>query len=213
MSFTITVAQRKGGVGKTTLAVGLAAELNRRRGKTALIDADSQQSACQWAKLGKLQFPIYEMALIDQTSTNWIRALARVTKDYDYVVIDTAPAERPLGVSMVISSLILVPCTPSGLDLDATARTLEMVDIVRARRQGAPRLILVPNRVDSRTLEGRQLVAELAGFGEIVSESIGHRAAFVRAFTAGTSVAEIPEGPVAQQEMSQLCDLVERHLR
>jgi chromosome partitioning protein len=68
----------------------------------------------------------------------------------------------------------------------------------------------VPNRVDARMLEGRQLVENLIGFGEVVSPTIGNRTAFIRAFAAGQAVAAI-SGP-AQREIGLLCDLVERTL-
>ena len=64
---------------------------------------------------------------------------------------------------------MVVPCTPSGLDLEATARTLEIIDAVRARPDGFPVLILAPNRIDRRTLEGRQLVDELTNSPALAS--------------------------------------------
>ena len=62
-SFTrrIAVAQRKGGVGKTTIAVSIAAELFERGDDVVLIDADPVRSACQWAALGGLRFPVREL--------------------------------------------------------------------------------------------------------------------------------------------------------
>jgi chromosome partitioning protein len=212
MSYIIAVVQRKGGVGKTTLAVCVAAELHRRGREIALIDSDPQRSACQWAEPGNLQFPVYEIALTNQTVTNWVRELVRVAAKYEYAVVDTAPSERNLGASIAISNLVLVPCTPSGLDLEATVRTLEIIDAVRNRRRGHPSLIMVPNRVDARTREGKQIVDELAAFGEVVSPAIGNRSAFVRAFTAGRSVAEMPDGQLGHREIAQLCNLVERRL-
>ncbi len=212
MSIAIAVAQRKGGVGKTTLAVSLAAELHRRSKQIALIDADPQRSACQWAEPGNLQFPVYEIAFADQTIANWVREFNRVAAGYDYVVVDTPPNERALGASIAVSNLVLVPCTPSGLDLEATARTLEIIDMVRNRWRAHLSLILVPNRVDLRTLEGRQVVDELTGFGEVIGPTIGDRSAFVRAFSAGQSVADMPDGHVAFREIQLLCDLVEKNM-
>ncbi len=123
----------------------------------------------------------------------------------------TAPSDRSLGAASAISDLVLVPCTPSGLDLDATVRTLEIVDAVRARLHGIPRLVLVPNRVDRRTLEGQQLIDELTAFGEYVSPAMGDRAVFVRAFCTGFAISTWA-GAAAFGEICSLTDLVERRL-
>jgi chromosome partitioning protein len=210
MTNIIAVAQRKGGVGKTTISVSIAAELGRRGKNVALIDGDPQASACHWAQLGNLEFPVYEIPLASQTVPTWVRDVGAVSADF--IVVDTAPNDRALGASIALANLVLVPCTPSGLDLDATARTLEIIDAVRARRRGYPNMILVPNRVDARTLEGRQLVEELTAFGEVVSPTIGDRAPFVRAVSTGHSVAKEPGGAVAHREIQLLCDVVERSL-
>lgn len=212
MSYIIAVAQPKGGVGKTTLAVSVASELHRRGKAVALIDADPQRSACQWAAPGNLNFPVYEVALTGQNVNNWYRELIRVCANYSYVVVDTAPSEHALSASTGVSSLVLVPCTPSGLDLEAMVRALEIIDTVRTRRRGLPSLILVPNRVDARTLEGRQLVEELTGFNEAVAPTIGDRSAFARAFSTGRSVTEIADGQMADHEIKLLGDLIEKYV-
>ena len=110
-----------------------------------------------------------------------------------------------------LRDLVLVPCTPSGLDLEATVRTLEIIDAARVRPRGVPRLILVPNRADRRMLEGQQLIDELTAFGEYVSPAIGDRAVFVRAFSSGFAVSKWA-GAVAYGEICLLTDLVERLL-
>jgi chromosome partitioning protein len=207
MRRVISIAQRKGGVGKTTLAVCLAAELTARGRDAALIDSDPQGSASRWAEPGNLDFPVYEIVLGDQPVVPWAREVQRI--EANYIVIDTAPNDRSLGAASAISDLVLVPCTPSGLDLDATTRTLEIIDAVRVRPHGVPDVILVPNRVDQRTLEGQQLVEELTAFGVRVSRSIGNRTAFVRAFSSGHSISGPWAGELVRGEIRSLCDLVE----
>ena len=54
---TILVANRKGGVGKTMVAITLAAALARRDGGVALADADPQKSALRWLKQRPAEAP------------------------------------------------------------------------------------------------------------------------------------------------------------
>ena len=206
----ITVAQRKGGAGKTTIAVNIAGELSRRNYNVALVDSDPQASACQWAGLENLEFPVYEIGLDNSTVGNWVQEVRGVKADL--VVIDTAPSERHLGASIAVSDLILIPCTASGLDIDATEQTLAIIRAVRRRRPSPLAVVLVPNRIDRRTLEGQQLEEELQSFGEIVAPAIGNRSAFVRAFATGQSVAEFASGQGADSDIKRLCDLVLREL-
>ena len=209
MRRVISIAQRKGGVGKTTVAVCVAAELKARGHDVTLVDTDPQCSASRWADPGNLDFPVTELVLGEQSVVTWAKEVQRIKADY--VVLDTAPNDRSLGAASAISDLVLVPCTPSGLDLEATIRTLEIVDALRVRPDGFPRLILVPNRVDRRTLEGQQLVDELTAFGEHVSPPIGDRSVFVRAFAAGFPISAWA-GELAYGEIRTLTDLVESFL-
>lgn len=210
----ITVAQRKGGVGKTTIAVNIAGELSRRNYNVALVDSDPQGSACQWAGLGNLEFPVYEIGLENfdrATLVKWVHEIRRL--EADIVVIDTAPGERQLGAAISIANLILVPCSASGLDIEATERTIAIIQAARRNRSTPLEVILVPNRIDRRTLEGQQLESELRSFGEMVGPAIGQRSAFVRAFATGQSVAEFASGQAADIEIHMLGDLVVRVLR
>jgi chromosome partitioning protein len=207
----IVVAQRKGGVGKTTIAVSLAAELHHRGMKVALIDADPLQSANQWAALGGLKFPIQVLTFsVNQPVAQWASAVKRIVGDY--VVIDTPPSDEALASSIALADVAVIPCLPSGLDLEATSRTLDIVEAVRRRRASHLHVVLVPNRVDRRTLEGRQLVEEMESFGETVASPIGNRYAFVRSFSLGISAAQLDPRGHADRELSKLCDLVENSL-
>jgi chromosome partitioning protein len=206
----ITVGQQKGGVGKTTIAICIAGELSKRNYDVALVDSDPQRSSCQWAELGNLEFPVHEIGMENTTIGDWALEVKGVRAEI--TVIDTAPSERQLAASIALADLVLVPCTASGLDIEATERTVAIIRAVRGRRPSHLAVIIVPNRIDRRTLEGQQLERELQTFGEIVGPAIGSRSSFVRAFAAGQSITELAPDDVADLEIQKLCDLVVREL-
>lgn len=203
MARILVVCQRKGGVGKTTLSVNLAAELSRRRLDVGLVDADPQGSACHWAEPGNLAFPVYELHCDAWGVAEWAQEVRSLS--HDFVVVDCPPGDRDLGAAMALADLAVVPCTPSGLDVEATASTLRIADAVRSRRAAPLSVLVVPNRVDMRSLEGQQLGQALAELGEPIASPIRSRSIFVRAFGAGTSIADAASGGRADQEMRDLC--------
>jgi chromosome partitioning protein len=207
----IAFAQRKGGVGKTTLAIGVAAELTNRGRQVAMVDADPQRSACAWAELGLLPFAVWEIPLEETGGEHWAEDLKHV--ETPLVVLDTAPTARGLNAALAVASLVVVPCTPSGLDIEATRQSIAMIGEARQQHRRHIGAILVPNRVDLRTLEGRQFFQELQSFGEAVGPPIGHRVALVRAFTTGQAVGDYARDSMAAREIEQLCSYIELTLR
>lgn len=209
----IGVAGRKGGSGKTTLAVHLAAELASRRRSVVLVDCDQQASASHWAEPEKLPMPVHHMPLeLGGNVARWSKAIRSL--DVAYVVLDSPPhLDAALGGIIGLADLAVVPCGPSGLDLVATAETVSLIrDIRAARGDGKPRVILVPNRVDRRTGSGRELSKELHDMGEQVAGEIGARTAFSDAFNAGVWVGKYAPGSAAHQEMQSFADEVLAYL-
>jgi chromosome partitioning protein len=202
----IGVVQRKGGVGKTTIAINLAGEISERGRAVLAIDADDQQSALQWAKPRGLSFPVRELPIRPGQAKSWANSLAGMRAEF--VVVDTPPNDYAIGTTVAVSNLVIVPCTPSGLDLESTAYALTVVNAVRQRRAGELPVLLVPNRVDFRSLEGQQLAEELDRLGERVGPQLGDRVAYVRAFAAGQTVSTYARGSSSDLEMKALCDTV-----
>ena len=89
----IAVAQRKGGVGKTTIAISVAAELRQRRNDVLLVDSDPQQSASQWAEPGCLKFPVRGLVLGDQPVAHWVKLVRHLAASR--LVIDWHPTIAP----------------------------------------------------------------------------------------------------------------------
>lgn len=203
----IAVANQKGGVGKTTLAVCLAAEMTERGHDVSLVDADPQRSACAWAELGQLTYPVYEIPLDRRSEPEWAALVASINAEC--IIVDAAPNEDAVRHIIAHADIIIIPCSPSGLDLAATRSTVLMINDERQRRGADLGVVLAPNRVDTRTLEGRYFLDELNSIGEWVTNPIGYRNAFIRAFTSGEAVNTSAPTSKADQEIKTLCSLLE----
>ena len=111
MAKIICVANRKGGVGKTTLATNLAVALNNK-GKSILIDADEQQSASKWAKQRN------DIECISVHS-ELLTKLEEIDSKYDYILIDVAGRDSTIfREALLVANTLIVPTQPSLLDLD-----------------------------------------------------------------------------------------------
>ena len=106
MPHVISIIQSKGGTGKTTSAMFLAAALERKGRKVVVIDMDPQLSAFQWAEqTADIRFPVVK-ATSERELNTW---LSRTT-EADYLIVDTPPgAGNLIDAAASIASLILVP--------------------------------------------------------------------------------------------------------
>ena len=204
--FVITIAQRKGGAGKTTLAAQLATAWLRQGARVALLDIDPQASLTAWvelrrARLGAENVGFDFASLPGWRAAQWIEDRARGA---EFVVVDGPPhAEVEARIAVRAAGLVLVPVQPSPLDLWATEATLAM-----AREERRPAVVVL-NRVPSRSSLTDRVAADLAAAGAAIAATrIGNRVALVRAMASGLGVVEIPGANSAAAEITALAEEV-----
>jgi chromosome partitioning protein len=181
----IAVVSQKGGAGKTTLAVHLAAEA-AKSGVALIIDTDPQATASRWSEWRSGTEP----EVIDCGAPTLLAGkLAKAAElGADIAVIDTPPhADAMARQAARLADLILIPCRPRAFDLAAIEAT---ADLVRSSRK--PAFVVFnagPPRGPHIYREAAELITE--GFGlEIAPIVLPERAAFHHSAAAGRTAPE-----------------------
>lgn len=218
----IAIGNLKGGTGKSTLAVNLACALGvGAKRQAVLVDADTQETAVEWGARGQLPVAVEPLPLAPDSGQGngkgsgdgaWLEAVNGLAARHDFVVLDLPPH---LGASIVLAlvaaDLFVVPVTPSGADIRATSKAIDLLRQARTvRGNGKPGCLLVPSRVDRRTAAGKEIEAVLHDFGEPVAPAIGQRSAHVDAFTAGEWIGAYAPRTTAHDEIQALTAIIRR---
>ncbi len=209
----ITIAQQKGGSGKTTLTAHMAAAalLSRKGASVALLDIDPQGSLGEWFEAREELLGEQDAGFSFRTASGWgarreARAMAR---DHDYVFADTPPkSDREAQPAIEAASLVLIPMQPSPVDLWATQLSLDLTE-----KERVPALVVL-NRVPPRAKLTSEILDALNGMGPAVAQSVlGNRTAYAAAMGKGSSVLEESGNKLAVHEVQALFKEVESALK
>ncbi len=201
MSVVITVAQQKGGAGKTTLAANLAAALAEGR-RVAVLDIDPQRSLSRWHALraGRTGVPLVVLSEI----SGWRLGteIDRLRKLHDVLIVDSPPQiDTDAKLAIRAADLVLVPLQPSPPDLWAAEGTLKLA----AAENRTARLLF--NRAPASGSLRAAVEAEIGGRGyPMLAATLGNRVGFAGAFAKGMGVTETAPRSTAAQELRAVLD-------
>lgn len=179
----ITIANLKGGAGKTTTAVYLANALSSS-GRTLLIDADPQGSALSWSETaGDFPLPVVAAPVKDLQ-----KRVPQLAEGYKHVVIDTPPGELAITRSaMLAATTVLIPIPPSLMDLDRLRPTLELLAEIENLHE--PQVVCLLTRVRKGTRSSKAAREVLAELGlNVLDAEVSLREGYANGF--GLSLTE-----------------------
>jgi chromosome partitioning protein len=200
MAIVITVAQQKGGTGKTTLAANLAAAL-APSSRVALLDIDPQKSLTRWHGIRESrEAKAPAMTFSDVSGWRLTTQLDRLKRSHDVVLIDSPPQiDTDARLAIRGADLVLIPVQPSPPDVWAAEGTLALA---AAERRDA-RVVL--NRVPPASRLGETVKADLATRKmPLLRTAIGNRTGFATAFAVGLGVTEATPRSSAATELRAL---------
>lgn len=189
----ISVLNQKGGVGKTTIALSLAAYLSKKS-KVLVIDADPQNSSTNWYLSNDEEEVKFTVTSLSHKKIHL--EIEEIKKEYDYIVIDGPPRTTEVVRSCILSSdLILIPCTPSVYDIWASQETVKIIEEALSFKENIEYTFLINKKI-VKTAIGRDAVKTLRDLKvPILKSHICQRVAFAEAAAQGKTVLDIePKG-------------------
>jgi chromosome partitioning protein len=208
---TIALLARKGGAGKTTVAIHMGVLAQAAGQKVVFFDLDPQRSLAAWWQSRSASTPP-----LVETDARRLPDLLRdaSAEGYDLAVVDTPPAvtfdtARVAGGGV---DLVLIPLRPSVLDIYAVEGTAAVVKATKARA------LLVLNACQPSTVAGEagttaEARAALAGMGlTVAATSLAQRMDYTRALNGGEAVSEFAPASKAATEVRRLWREVQQEM-
>ena len=194
----IAILNQKGGVGKTTLSVNIAASLARAGSRVLLVDADPQGSALDWAAARQTAqlFPV-----VGLPKPTLHRDVDQLGAGYDHVLIDGPPRVTELARSAIMAAdLVITPVQPSPYDVWAADEVVKLIDEARIYKPALNSVFAI-NRKIVNTALGRDVRDALATYSlPALAAVICQRIVFAESAAQGLAAFEVePEGTAARE--------------
>ena len=174
----ITVAGFKGGVGKTTTAVHLAAYF-QKKGETLLVDGDPNRSATGWGQRGNLPFKVVDLM-----------QAARQSPKFEHVIIDTAARPNRDEIEALVEGcdLLVLPTSPDALSIDALFQTVELL-----QEFGSDRARILLTMVHPKPIKMAQMAREALSDLPLFDSMVRRYICYEKASLQGVPVYEVKD--------------------
>jgi chromosome partitioning protein len=161
MGQVISLVNQKGGVSKSTTSVHLCYWLiAKKKQKTLLIDADTQESSSLWVRdMEEIEIPHQ----VIQTPDDLLEQIPELAADYDYVIVDSpANLSETNRAILFRSDLAIIPVQPTGVDLRSTKDVIRLIKQAQSVRGGLPNAVLFLSRAVKNTKLKDEAIALLS---------------------------------------------------
>jgi chromosome partitioning protein len=194
-------------VGKTTLAISLAASFASRKQRVLLVDADPQGSALDWVAVRGGDAPF---AAVGIPKPILHLELPKLSKDYDIMVIDGPPRIYEVARSAVMASdAVLIPVLPSQFDVWAAEETVKLLEQCASYKDRLKAAFVI-NRKIANTAIGRDVAKALKQYPlPVLASAVCQRVAFAES-ARGRTVLEIDAESSASKEIQALAKEVQK---
>jgi chromosome partitioning protein len=193
----ISFQNQKGGVGKTTLSINVAAALALTGLRVLIVDSDPQGSVRDWASVRE-DTPPFHVIGMDRPTIH--RDLPAMTENYDHIIIDAPPRVSELARSAILASdCVVIPVQPSPYDVWAAKEIVAIINEAAVFKENI-KSVFVINRKITNTAIGREVKDALQVYNlPVLDAQVCQRVLFAESAATGKTIFEVD--PLSQAAM------------
>lgn len=216
MAIIVTIANQKGGVGKSCIALNLSAAFAELPARVLLVDCDFQQTSVKIAAGAPADHPFPATVIGLPKAEDGLGSLLKPqVPNYDFIVIDGPPSHfsKVTRAAVALADIVLLPTIPSKQDLLSTEETAEIIKNLETLLDRPIRAFVVLNQTERTRMKRMvdEVLAETISYPATKTQ-IRKRTSYREAASFGRSVLEMGD-PEAAQDMRALREEVLSHVR
>ena len=198
----ISFQNQKGGVGKTTLSINVAAALALTGLRVLIVDSDPQGSVRDWASVRE-DTPPFHIIGMDRPTIH--RDLPEMTANYDHIIIDAPPRVSELARSAILASdCVVIPVQPSPYDVWAAKEIVAIINEATVFKENI-KSVFVINRKITNTAIGREVKDALQVYNlPVLDAQVCQRVLFAESAATGKTIFEVDPLSQAAVEIQTL---------